>query len=99
MSITPMDLDSSLDDLIKKRRQNKPQPKKQQFQKSDKNHGKNNNSNQSLKSRLSTVKSNKGGKVTKPNQSQQRGGGINARLVSVFIEFFPYSRALFLTVT
>lgn len=82
MSITPMDLDSSLDDLIKKRRQNKPQPKKQQFQKNDKNHGKNNSNNQSVKSRLSTVQSNKGGKVTKSNQSQHQrgGGGINARL-------------------
>lgn len=70
-----MDLDSSLDDLIKKRRQTKPQPKKQ-FGKTDKNQGK---SNQPLKSRLAVQS--KGGKVTKPNQSQQRGG-INARLVS-----------------
>ncbi|CAO3653958.1 unnamed protein product [Mucor hiemalis] len=62
-----MDLDF-LDNLIKKRRQTKPQPKKQ-FGKTDKI--------KPLKSRLAVQS--KGGKVTKPNQSQQRGG-INAQL-------------------
>lgn len=71
MSITPMDLDSSLDDLIKKRRTNKPNNNQKQHNQGKKQH--------QTKSRPSVNVQNKA-KVTKPH----RNSGINARLVKYF---------------
>lgn len=71
MSISPMDLDSSLDDLIKKRKgNNHNQPRKQQ--------GKNKVQQQTKSRPALSVKSR--AKVTKP---QRTGGGINSRLVNI----------------
>ncbi|GAA5795897.1 hypothetical protein HPULCUR_001261 [Helicostylum pulchrum] len=68
MSISPMDLDSSLDDLIKKRKgNNHNQPRKQQ--------GKSKAQQQTKSRPALNVKSR--AKVTKP---QRTGGGINSRL-------------------
>ncbi|CAO0793721.1 unnamed protein product [Mucor circinelloides] len=74
MSHTPMDLDSSLDDLIKKRKSSgsdKSKFKKQNNNKSKKQH----QSQVSSRPALQTSKA----KVTKPTQ-QRNSSGINARL-------------------
>lgn len=78
MSISPMDLDSSLDDLIRKRKSNKPNhsyPKKQQQGKKQQHQHQ-----QQTKSRPA-LNVNSKAKVTKP----QRTGGINSRLVNIYI--------------
>ena len=90
MSYSPMDLDSSLDDLIKKRRQKQPKstpPRKQPT-----------NQTKHPKKQLSRpnipIQSNKA-KVSKPS-TPQRTSGINARLVSSSAFLFSQDAFLFI---
>lgn len=71
MSITPMDLDSSLEDLIKKRK-NKPNNNNQKQQNGGKKQQQNNKPRPSIQVQTKA-------KVTKP---QRHNSGINARLVN-----------------
>ena len=89
MSHSPMDLDSSLDDLIKKRKTFGSD--KNKFKKQNNNTNKNKKQHQNQPQSRPSLQTNKA-KVTKP--AQRKSSGINARLVSSLISIKIITRIL-----
>lgn len=89
MSHSPMDLDSSLDDLIKKRKTFGSD--KNKFKKQNNNTNKNKKQHQNQPQSRPPLQTSKA-KVTKP--AQRSSSGINARLVSSLISIKVITRIL-----